>query len=66
MRHIMHRAGLMALLATGVGTTALWAYWLTRLALDVPGLAWAVIAALFATWAIVSTYRDGELFGFQR
>jgi hypothetical protein len=56
----------MALLATGVGTTALWAYWLTRLALDVPGLAWALIGALFATATIIGTYLDGELFYFQR
>ncbi len=66
MRHIMHRAAVIAaLIGLGVSVAA-WAYFLTRLMLDVPGVAWALIGALFATWMIVSTYRDGELFHFQR
>lgn len=66
MRHIMHRAAFVAaLIVTGVSLAA-WAYFLTRLMLDMPGVAWAIIGALFATGTIIGTYLDGELFDFQR
>lgn len=66
MRHILHRAAVVAaLIAAGVSFAA-WLFILAHLLAAVPGVVWAVLVSAFVAGSIVATYLDGELFYSQR